>query len=182
MNKFLSKFLSEDEVAKVVEAYKVKHPDAPDLPEYVSMKRFSEVLTERDNKQVLLDGIPGDWKTQIETATKNYETEKAAHVSTKKEMETHKVKVATLEKDNTTNEILYKARAKNIKAVKALMDPEKAVEEEVTRLQKEEGYLFGETKPPKGTGKAGEGDPGNKEVLSNNSMREALGLAPETTK
>ena len=68
MKNFLAKFLSQEEIATIVEKYKEKNPGAADLPEYISKKCLDEVIGERENAKNALKAIPENWKKQLEDA------------------------------------------------------------------------------------------------------------------
>ena len=184
MKNFLAKFLSQEEIATIVEKYKEKNPGAADLPEYISKKRLDEVIGERENAKNALKAIPENWKKQLEDA----QSQAKAHEEAKKAIEAEFA--AFKESSKAEQDLigkLYAAKAKNHIAVRALIDKTKPVDEEIARLQKEEPYLFGSTgssKPPKGTDKDGgdDDDTGSKGGFDLEAARAALGLPTTETK
>lgn len=181
MENFLKQFLTQEELDNVKAKHKEKFPDFKGLPVHIAKTRLDEVIGERDTAktslielQKKLDAVPEDWQAQLNAVPKDW-----------------KEQIATAQKEakdaKTTADIaakIYAAKGKNPTAIRALMDPAKDADKELTRIQTSDPYLFGEsvTPPPKGTGKGddghgGEGD-NKKDSLSENSMRAALGLPP----
>ena len=178
MYKFLSKFLSQEQLTQVVEAYKASNPKESELPVYVSKARLDEVLAERDDYKTKYKAIPQNWQEQIAEAKKLYDDEVAAHTQTKTDYE---AKLTSAKKDAEIDSKLYLAKAKNITAVKALIDNTKPIDDEIKRLQKDESYLFGLDKMPYGTGKNGNSDSDEPDgELGEEKMRAALGLPTKT--
>lgn len=175
MKKFLQKYgLTEEEINKVLEAYKKDHPDAKDLPEYIGKSRFDEV----NGKLKASEGEVTTLKKQIEDLQKGGdEATKAAVKAAEDALKaTHQSEIDALKKDFEMENAILKAHGKNVKAIKALIDPEKKVDEEIARLQKDEAYLFGEEDDiPGGTGKKG-GSGGQSSEKELNAMRDAVGV------
>lgn len=141
----------EEEVArKVIEAYKASIKD-----EYIPIARFNEVNEEKKE----LKGQIAERDTQLsELKTKasgNEElTNKIAELEglnnqTKEEYET---KIAKLRKETSIELVLKDNQAKNIRAVKALLDLDKVLldgdnliglDEQLEGLKTSEAYLFG---------------------------------------
>lgn len=141
----------EDETAqKVVELYKESLKD-----EYIPIARFNEVNQEKKD----LKGQLEDRDTQLselkikatgneELSTRIAELE-TLNNDTKKEYED---KIKSLRKETSIELVLKDNKAKNIKAVKALLDLDKVsldgenligLDEQLETLKEKESYLFG---------------------------------------
>lgn len=200
MRKFLSQFMSADKIDEIEKAFKEKNADSTGLPTYIAKSRFDEVngkLKAAEDIAKNFDGekakavkealspleaklkeIPEDWKVQLEAATK-------AVADTKTEYE-GKLTEATKNADVTAK--IYESGARNAKAVKALLDGTKPIEEQLTKIKETDPYLFGGSGLGKGTGKGdgehgGDGDDKGKdgESISTARMYEAVGLTPPST-
>lgn len=165
MRKFLEKFMSTEELNKLEEAYKAANEGAAGLPTYIPKSRFDEIDGKRKAAEALVSSfetdkqkaideamkdIPKDWKKQLEDA-------KGALATQKQEYED---KLAKQIKTADIAAKLYEAGARNIKAVQALMDDTKPVDEQIKALKASDAYLFNGG-APKGTGKQGGGEDGN---------------------
>lgn len=196
MRSFLSKFLEAAKVDEIVNAYKAKNEGAEDLPVYIPKSRFDDKnnkLTEAENKirdfektkaeaikaataplEAKLKAIPEDWEQQLKDANTALATQKTEYEG--------KLAAASAEADRTAK--IYGSGARNIKAVRALLDDTKPVDEQLKALKESDPYLFNASGLGKGTGKGdddhgGEGDDhGNKEKLSTDAMYRAVGLVP----
>ena len=177
MKEFLKKYLSEEQMSILEEAYKKDHPDAQGLPVYISKKRLDEVLDKEKTAKAEADTLRKENETlkqgnqaAIDEAVKKAKAE--AEESSKKALEAQK-------KEYETDNYILKEKGKNIKAIRALIDPEKKLEDEIARLKKDESYLFeipgDDDDLPDGTGKKGakEADAKQKEL---DAMRRAVGL------
>ena len=146
--------LTDDQATAVINAY------SEALKNYVPKARLDEVITDRNNlkdqvterdKQIdTLKGSAGDnqaLKDQIaQLQAKNNEAAKA-----------YKAQLEQIKLDNAVNMALTGAKAKNAKAVRALLDLEKAkvgddgkvdgLEAQIAALQKSDGYLFDAATP-----------------------------------
>ena len=97
-------------------------------------------------------------KAQIEAF--GAEKEKAVNdavAAAKAEAKAHEDEaISAVKKDFEVTEAIYNAKGKNVKAIKALIDPSKPVAEELERIQKSDSYLFGSSEGdiPGGTGKS----------------------------
>lgn len=174
MKKFLEQFLTPELLQQVMDAYKAKNPKSEGLPEYISKSRLDEEITKRKNSetnaatiQKQLDGIPKDWQEQITSKNTEIETLKT----------THAAELAMAQKDANIDLEIYKAKGRNVKAIRALIDNNKDIAEEITRLKTSDPYLFGNSRS-KGTGKDNEDDDNsdNTNGLSEAQMRAAIGL------
>lgn len=197
MRKFLSKFLDTAKIDEIVEAYKAKNEGVDDLPVYIPKSRFDDkntALTDAEKKiadfekdkaaaikaataplEAKLKEIPEDWKEQLTTAQNALETQKTEYEG--------KLAAATAEADRTAK--IYGSGARNIKAVRALLDDTKPIDDQLTALKESDPYLFNASGLGKGTGKGddghgGEGDDKGKgsDKLSTDAMYRAVGLVP----
>lgn len=176
MKKFLQKYgVSEEVLTALLEAYKKDgHADATDLPEYIGKSRFDEVngkLKTSEKKAADLEKQIADLQKGGDDAVKAAVTAKETELN-----EAHQKEIDSIKRDYAMDTAILKARGKNAKAIKALIDPEKKLEDEIARLQKDEAYLFeGEDDIPGGTGKKGsEGGKSSDKELE--AMRNAVGV------
>lgn len=176
MKKFLQKYgVSEEVLTALLEAYKKDgHADATDLPEYIGKSRFDEVnrkLKTSEKKAADLEKQIADLQKGGEDAVKAAVTAKETELN-----EIHQKEIDSIKRDYAMDTAILKARGKNAKAIKALIDPEKKLEDEIARLQKDEAYLFeGEDDIPGGTGKKG-GEGGKSSDKELEAMRAAVGI------
>lgn len=181
MRKFLQKYgVSEEVLTALLEAYKKNgHADATDLPEYIGKSRFDEVNGKLKNSEKKV----ADLEKQIADLQKGGDDAggddavKAAITAKETELkEAHQKEIDSIKRDYAMDTAILKAHGKNAKAIKALIDPEKKLEDEIARLQKDEAYLFeGEDDIPGGTGKKG-GDGGKSSDKELEAMRAAVGV------
>lgn len=199
MRSFLSKFLGADKVNEILEAYKAKNEGAEDLPVYIPKSRFDEknkALSDAENKikgfdkekedaikaataplEAKLKEIPTDWQKQLSDARAALDTQKTEYEG--------KLAAANAEADRTAK--IYGSGARNVKAVRALLDDTKPIDEQLTALKESDPYLFNSSGFGKGTGKGddshgGDGDDKGKgsDKLSTDAMYRAVGLVPPT--
>ena len=197
MRKFLSKFLDTAKIEEIVDAYKAKNEGAEDLPVYIPKSRFDEKNSEllEANKKISnfekekseavkaatapleakLKEIPEDWQQQITDANNATEALRTEYEG--------KLAAASEEADRTAK--IYGSGARNVKAVRALLDDTKPIDEQLKALKESDPYLFNKGSLGKGTGKGdeahgGEGDDKGKDPdkLSTDAMYRAVGLAP----
>ena len=173
MKNFLKKYLTDDQLKELETKYITEHPEAKELPVYISKTRLDEVIGQKKTAEDLVTShtatikkIQDDQSKALDDAKKDWEKVKGTEID-------------TLKKDFETTEAIYKSKGRNVKAIKALIDPTKKIDEEITRLQKDEAYLFqsgkdGDGLPP-GTGKKEPTDAGNEEK-ENAAMRRAVGI------
>ena len=175
MKNFLKKYLSEEALSDVTAKYIAEHPGATELPIYISKSRLDDVISKKEAAELLA--------SQHATKIQDMETAHAAALeAAKQEVTTAKdAEIAALKKDFTTTEAIYGAKGRNVKAIKALIDPEKKLEDEIARLKKDEAYLFHSDSPaddiPGGTGKTGAGDDKSNSEAEAAQMRRAVGIA-----
>ena len=159
----------------MLEAYKKDgHADATDLPEYIGKTRFDEVNTAKKNAEKKVT----DLEKQIADLQKGGDDAvKAALTAKETELnEAHQKEIAAIKLDYAMDTAILKAHGKNTKAIKALIDPTKKLEDEIARLQKDEAYLFDkEDDIPGGTGKSG-GEGGKSSDKELEAMRNAVGI------
>lgn len=168
MKEFLKKYMSAESLQALEDAYVQANEGAKGLPVYISKSRLDEVLGQKkkleEDLQAAQDGLEPAKKAAVDAALAEQKT-------------SHDKIVAGLKRDIELNEAIYKAKGKNAKAIRALIDPEKPVDEEIARLQKDEGYLFdGDDEGlPEGTGKHGAGGASAEEQRAA-MMRKAVGI------
>lgn len=176
MKKFLQKYgVSEEVLTALLEAYKKDgHADATDLPEYIGKSRFDEVngkLKTSEKKVTDLEKQIADLQKGGDEAVKAAVTAKETELK-----DLHQKEIDSIKRDYAMDTAILKAHGKNAKAIKALIDPEKKLEDEIARLQKDEAYLFdAEDDIPGGTGKKG-GDGGKSSEKELEAMRAAVGI------
>jgi len=124
-------------------------------------KKLEADIAERDKQLEQLKAAAGsneELKKQIETL----------QAENKKAAEEWQAKVAQMQLDFAIERALTNAKAKNPKAVKALLDLEKVkldgdkllgLDDQLKEIQKSDPYLFGETTIGGGTNPPGAGDP-----------------------
>lgn len=172
MRKFLTQFMSAEELDKLEAAYKAKNEGAAGLPTYIPKTRFDEIDTKRKAAEQLVAGFEVEKTKAVKEATDAIEEK---YKNQKAEFETK------LQEANKTTEItakIYESGARNVRAVRALLDTSKPIEEQLTALKTSDSYLFGGNMP-KGTGKNDETDKGSeKEKLTEAAMYKAVGIIP----
>ncbi len=159
---------------------------------YVTKARFNEVNEELKNQKAAVadrDKQLDDLKKSIgdnEALKKQIEDLQAANAEQKK---THEKEMAALKLDNAIDAVLTAAGAKNLKAVKALLDVTKVKlgedgkltgwDEQLVAIQKSDAYLFAEkqkggSKNFKGfqPGASGDNKPGTKVDMSKMTYEE----------
>lgn len=173
MKNFLKKYLSEEALKEVEQKYIADHPEAKELPVYISKARLDEVLGQKKTVEQSFETYKGETAKTIEELKQGQakaieEAVKAAQAESTKTID-------ALKKDFEVTEAIRNVKGKNVKAIKALIDPEKKLDDELARLQKDEAYLF-ETVAgslPTGTGKEGSTSSAEKELAQ---MRAAVGI------
>ena len=174
MKKFLQKYgLIEDQLKTLLEAYQKDHPEAKELPEYIGKSRFDEV----NGKLKTSEGEATTLKKQIEDLQKGGDDAIKAAVKAKEDElnASYQKEIDAINKGFATDTAIMKAHGKNAKAIKALIDPEKDLDKEIERLQKDADYLF-ESEIPGGTGKQGNGKQGDSTEAELKEMRDAVGV------
>ena len=185
MLKFLSQFLEKAQLEAVEQAYKAKNTTATGLPVYISKARLDEEITKRktaedgikamettkqkeiDEIAVKLKAIPEDWQQQITTAQEEVKTTKADY----------EAKLTAANTDHDISIKILESGAKNSKAVRALLDSTKPVNEQLTALKKSDAYLFNKTRGASGTGRQEDSDDDKDEGMTTQKMYAAVGLA-----
>ena len=189
MKQFLSKFLSAEEVEKIEEAFKNKNTDSSGLPIYIPKSRFDEVDAKRKLAEENLKAVPTDWKAQLDNLNAQITEQKQTFETKLTEQKTgFEAQIAAIKAESERTAKVYGSGARNVKAVMALIDPNKAIDEQLVALQKSDPYLFNTSNVPKGTGKGdnghgGEGDEkGRDHRLSVENMYRAVGIVPPADK
>lgn len=177
--------LDEETAKKVLEAYKEAIKD-----NYVPIARFNEVNEEKKELKVQLEERDTQLKELKEKAAGNEEliakiTElENLNNQTKEEYE---IKIAALRKETAIELALKDEKAKNVKAVKALLDLEKVsldgdnligLDEQLKGLKESDPYLFGED-TLKGRGTNPPGDPMPQEYKKNPFSKEHFNLTEQ---
>lgn len=121
---------------------------------------YQEQISERDKQLDSLKKAAGDSENLKEQISKLQE-------SNKEQAKAYAAKIQQMSKDNALNLALTNAKAKNVKAVRALLDLDKVqldgenligLEEQLTKLRESDAYMFdGEVKPVISGTKAAEG-------------------------
>lgn len=175
MEKFLKKFMTEDQFNAFKDSYLKANPGAKDLPVYVSKERLDEVLAKEHTAEAnvadlakQLEDLKKDQQSSIDKAVKE-----ANDAATKHEKEA----LDAQKKDFDTTELIWNAKGKNTKAIRALMDADKDPKAELERIKKSDPYLFDtpSDKIPDGTGRGSDGQ-SNKLDAEMQAMRKAVGI------
>jgi uncharacterized membrane-anchored protein YhcB (DUF1043 family) len=152
----------------------------------VPRTRMNEVIQTRDELKTQVKDLK-EKADKLDTMSADYEKLKKESDDSIKALND---KLAGTTKEFSIKEKLITAKAKNVTAVKALLDPTKlgddlaGLDAEIARLQKDEAYLFGEgTAPGAGTGAEGAGGAGAgagdiDEKAYEAKMRATMGLPP----
>lgn len=121
---------------------------------------YRSQITERDNQLASLKKAAGDSETLREQISKLQE-------SNKEQAKAHEAKVLEISKDYATNLALTKAGAKNVTAVRALIDSDKlqldgetliGFDEQIAKIKESDPYMFNDVQKPVVSGtKAAEG-------------------------
>lgn len=174
MKEFLKKYLSEEEITKLEDAYKAANPEAKGLPVYISKARLDEVLAKQHAAESERDTL----KTENETLKQGNQQaiEKAVKEAQEAAKAAQDVALAEQKKDFDITEEIYKLQGKNVIAIKALMDKSKDYKAELKRIQEDAPYLFSQKTDdlPDGTGKKGDKDSNAENELTR--MRQAVGV------
>lgn len=174
MRKFLQKYgVDETTLNNILEAYKKDHPDATDLPEYIGKSRFDDVNKEKK----ALEKAKADLEKQVENlgASNKSAIDEAVKKATEELTTKYNSEKEALVKDHDADMAIMNAHGRNIKAIKALIDPDKKIDDEIARIRKSDAYLFGNDPLPPGTGKDSDGgNPGDAKELE--AMRNAVGV------
>lgn len=191
MRNFLAKFMSAEDLDKLEASYKAKNEGAQGLPVYIPKSRFDEIDGKRKAAEQTIAGfeaekakavdeataalkeqlkaIPKDWKEQLDGAKSALEAQKTEYEG----------KLKASEKSYEIMGKIYESGARNVKAVRALLDESKPIDKQLADLKVSDAYLFGSALP-KGTGKEGGEDDGNgagsKGQLSTEAMYAAVGV------
>lgn len=168
MKEFLKKYMTPEEITALEQKYLADRTEAKSLPVYISKTRLDEVLGQKKTAEDDAATHKAALATaQGEIAEKIAEAVKAAG-------DEHVKEVEKLKTDFSITETIFKAKGKNVTAIKALFDPTKKADEELKRIQKSDPYLF-EDDIPGGTGKSGT-EGGEPKDAQTEQMRAAIGL------
>lgn len=160
-------------------ATKIAEMSAEELKGTIPKTRFDEVIAERDNAKKDRDDVVKQLGAlQKETGDVQSLKDKIQELqdNAKESEKAHAAEIQTLKINNAVDTALIGAKALNVKAVKALLNLEKAelaedgtvkgLADQITALQKSDSYLFGSSKPQMKGAKSGESgnDDGDKGV------------------
>lgn len=172
MKDFLKRYMSAEALAELEQAYVAANAGAQGLPVYISKSRLDEVLGQKKAAEANYDALKKEkegWEASLQEKINAAVTAKTTELEA-----AHKKAMDDASAGFAATEAIYKAHGRNVTAIKALIDPAKKVDEEITRIKKSDPYLF-EDDLPGGTGKNGGDDRGdnNEEVAK---MRAAVGI------
>jgi cell pole-organizing protein PopZ len=173
MKDFLKKYLTEEQLVDLEKKYLAEHPEEKGLPMHISKGRLDEVLGKKKAAEEAQSAAEKALKElQEKTASDIQAAVKAAQDAAEADKQ---AAIKTLQQDFAATEAIYKARGRNVKAIKALIDPTKKIEDEIARIRKSDSYLFDDDIPD-GTGKNGSG--GGNQVADKElaAMRSAVGI------
>lgn len=134
-------------------------------------------VSERDKQLESLKNAKGDVESLKEQISKLQDENKAA-------AQGYEAKIKQMQIDNAVNVALSKAKAKNAKAVRALLDltnaqmdgeTVKGLDKQIDKLKESDAYLFDtETKPPVNGAKPAEGGGGNQKPVKEMNYSERV--------
>lgn len=177
--------LDEETAKKVLKAYQDSLKDR-----YIPIERFNEVNEEKKELKIQIEDRDKQLKELKIKAVGNEElTTKITELETlnNQTKEEYETKIAALRKETSIELKLKDEKAKNIKAVKALLDLEKVsldgdnligLDEQLKALKEKESYLFGEDSI-KGRGVNPPGDPIDPEYKNNPFSKEHFNLTEQ---
>ena len=173
MKTFLKKYLTEEQLAELTAKYVAANPGATELPVYISKQRLDEVLAQKKTADEASIAVT----KELEEFKKNQQgtIDAAVKMAVDAANAEHTKVIDAMKLDAEATEKIYKAKGRSVKAIKALIDPSKKLDDELARLQKEEAYLFGDGDIPGGTGKQGKKET-PKEEKELEAMRKAVGI------
>lgn len=174
-------------------AKKIAEMSATELDGMIPKTRLDEVIAERDNaKNSNADLLKQLGDLRKETGDVQYLKDKIKELEdgAKEAEKTHAAEIQTLKINNAVDTALVGAKALNVKAVKALLNLEKAeldadgtvkgLADQITALQKSDGYLFGSsTMKGAKTGESGNDDGDKKVDTSKMTYSELAAYAAE---
>jgi hypothetical protein len=150
-------------------ATKIAEQSAEELKGMIPKTRLDEVIAERDNaKKDHAEVLKQLGALQKETGDVQSLKDKIQELqdNAKESEKTHAAEIQTLKINNAVETALMGAKALNTKAVKALLNLEKAelaedgtvkgLADQIAALQKSDGYLFGSSAPNMKGAKIGE--------------------------
>lgn len=150
-------------------ATKIAEQSAEEMKGMIPKTRLDEVIAERDNaKKDHADVLKQLGALQKETGDVQSLKDKISELETaaKESEKTHATEIQTMKINNAVDTALMSAKALNVTAVKALLNLEgaelaedgtvKGLSDQITALQKSDGYLFGSSTPNMKGAKVGE--------------------------
>lgn len=187
MRKFLEKFLTPEQLTTVTDAYKAKNPGESDLPLFIPKSRLDEEITKRKGLEEQVNGFEAAKKQAVDEAVKSLnEKLKAIPEDWKQQIETAKAETEKVKKSSEVTIKIHEAGARNVTAVKALIDETKPIDEELKRIRTSDPYLFSKASSvEKGTGSkggngGGDDDDSKDKGPTTEQMYRAVGLNPPT--
>lgn len=164
MEKFLKKFMTDEQFSAFKDSYLKANPGAKDLPVYISKERLDEVLA----KEHTAEASVADLTKQLENLKKDQQSSIDKAVNEALDVQ---------KKDFAITESIWNAKGKNAKAIRALMDADKDPKAELERIKKSDPYLFDTPSDtiPDGTGRGSDGQ-SNKLDSEIQAMRKAVGI------
>lgn len=140
---------------------------------WIPKQRFDEVNQQKNEYKKMVeerDKQLEDLRKKAKDNEELNETIKQLQQQNEETVKQYEAKVQQLQFDHALDAALVKAKARNSKAVKALLNTELikldgdkllGLDEQLKALQESDGYLFGEEPPAKGGGDFSGGNPGN---------------------
>lgn len=177
--------LDEETAKKILKAYQDSLKDR-----YVPIERFNEVNEEKKELKTQIEDRDKQLKElKIKAAGNEELTTKITELETlnNQTKEEYETKIVALRKETSIELKLKDEKAKNIKAVKALLDLEKVsldgdnligLDEQLKALKEKESYLFGED-TIKGRGANPPGDPVGDDYKKNPWGKEHFNLTEQ---
>lgn len=172
MKEFLKKYMTPEALTELEANYVATNEGAKGLPVHISKARLDEVLGQKktaEGRVTALEAEKTEWESGLQS--KIDEAVKTATDALKVE---HAAALKSAQDGFAQSEAIYKAKGKNLTAIKALIDPTKKLDEEIVRIQKSDPYLF-EDDIPGGTGKDDSGSSGGEDQALA-QMRAAVGI------
>lgn len=172
MKEFLKKYMTPEALTELETTYIAANEGAKGLPVYISKGRLDEVLGQKktaEEKLIALETEKSNWESSLQG-----KIDQAVQAATDALKTEHAAALKTVQDGFAQSEAIYKARGKNVTAIKALIDPAKKLDEEIVRIQKSDPYLF-EDDIPGGTGKDHSGGSGGEDKAFA-QMRAAVGI------
>ena len=183
INKELKEALGPELSTQLEDTLKDKNVVVELQDNFIPKTRFDEV-----NEQVkTYKKTASEYETKVADLTKNAKSQEELTAAIQKLTDenttiktNYEAQLQAREKEYAINEELRVAEPKNLKAVRALLDTEKPIKEQLEALKKSDPYLFKEvvTPPPSKGGRGTPPAPGSSEADA--ILRKSFGLKTET--